>query len=137
MRKRSWLVVAVAGVLAVSLVSSVSAAPSVDLAIKPTNPIVDESVTATFTVEKSVPAGNSITALLTGTGGCEEIAFKEFKGPLNSGKHLRARFSPAHQVFGSANEWCQGRAFVKITEATGKKFIRTLAKKYFRFYGRP
>jgi hypothetical protein len=137
MRKRTWLIVAAAGVLAASLVSPVAAAPSVNLVIKPMEPIVDESVTATFTVDKSVPAGNSISALLTGTGGCEEIAVKEFKGPLNSGKHLRARFSPAHQVFGSSNEWCQGRAFVKITEATGEKFVRTLAKKYFRFYGRP
>jgi hypothetical protein len=126
-----------AGLLIVCLVSSAAAAPSVNLTIKPTAPVVDESVTVTFTVDKNVPAGSSLNAVLAGTGGCAELAAKELKGFQPSGRHIRLRFRPADQIVGTKSEWCEGRAYVRLTEAKGEHFVRKLAQTYFRFYARP
>jgi hypothetical protein len=125
-------------VLAVMAVPTVAAAASAGLTIKPTKPIVDDNLIVSFKIDKQVPVGNSITAVVNGVGSCAaSLAAKTLKGPKPAGKKVTLRFRPADQLVGPKGQWCQGRAKVRVTEAKGENFIRKLAETYFRFSRRP
>jgi hypothetical protein len=47
------------------------------------------------------------------------------------------RFRPADQVFGSAVEWSQGKAKLRLTEAKSGSFVRMLGERIIRFRAKP
>lgn len=138
------LVRAAACALIVAGLAASSASASVTvIKVNPTKPIVDDSITVTFTADRTLKPGYKWTVGIIATDCYDGLAsnFKTSTKTVKKGKSLSLRFRPTDpDVLGNANStWCQGKATarVQISHVAGDDSDKIVGRKSFRFFGQP
>jgi hypothetical protein len=134
---------AAAATLLLIVLSTAGGAPAATsatakLMVTPGKPYVDDDLKVSFTTPAALRSGHTFSVTVQGSGSCSSsVASKDIKPPKAKGKRIVLTLRPTDQIVDSAPEWCQGAANVKVTEATGDTFLRTIATKSFRFRAKP